>query len=133
VSDQELIRNAYEVWNIRDYDAIWELLDPEIEIDASSHALNPYVRHGHEGFRQMVEEVADAWDQWRLEPEEFIERGDRLVVAARVRARGRGSGVELDQVVYNVWMLRHGKVTRLAFYADRDQALRDSAKEQVES
>ena len=131
MSDHELIRKAYEAWNTRDYDSISELLDPQVEIDASSHALNPYVRHGHEGFLQVIEEVAEAWDRWRVEADEFIDLADRTVVAGRIRARGRGSGIELDQPAYNVWTVRDGKVTRLAFYMDRDQALRDGTPDRA--
>jgi hypothetical protein len=32
---------------------------------------------------------------------------------------------------YNVWTVCNEKVTRLAFYMDRDQALRDGAAEQA--
>jgi ketosteroid isomerase-like protein len=128
--DAELLRTAYEVWNRRDFARIWELLDPEVVVDARARVMNPDVYTGHEGFQRMVDEMGETWDEWRLEPEEIIDGGDRVVVATRVRARGRASGIELDDLVYNVWTLRDGKALRLALYYDKDDALRDGEDRQ---
>ena len=129
--DEEYVRTAYGAWNQGDFETIWKLLDPGVEIDASSRILNPEVYHGHEGFRRMVDQMSETWDQWQLEPEAFVAYGDTVLVDARVRARGRGSGVELDQLTYNLWELQDGKVVRMAFYTDREEALRDAAKERA--
>jgi ketosteroid isomerase-like protein len=125
VSDRELIRKAYEAWNTRDYETIWELLDPSAEVNASARVMNPDVYHGHEGFQRFIDEIAEVWDEWRIEPEEFIEGADGTLVVARARARGRGSGVELDQVAYNTWKVRDGKVVRAALFYDKADALQD--------
>jgi ketosteroid isomerase-like protein len=128
--DEDFIREGYEAWNQGDFGRMLDRLDPGVEIDASSRVLNPEVYHGHEGFRRMVDEMAETWDEWQLEPEAFIDHGDTILVDVRVRARGRGSGIELDQLTYNVWELQDGKVVRMAIYSDREGALRDAAKEQ---
>jgi ketosteroid isomerase-like protein len=122
-SDAEIIKRAYEAWNRRDYEAAKEFLDSEVEFDASTRVMNPDTYHGHEGFQRLVEEVAEVWEQWRVEPEEFIEAGEHMVVVARARARGRASGIELDERAFNVWTLRDGKAVRVAFYYDKDEAL----------
>src|SRR6185295_16156529 len=112
--DLEVLRASYEAWNHRDFPVIWELLDPDVVIDATARIMNPDTYHGHEGFQRMVDEMGEIWGEWLLEPQEFFDSEDRVVVATRVRARGRGSGVELDDLNYNVWKLRDGKVARLA-------------------
>jgi ketosteroid isomerase-like protein len=128
--DIEIIRRAYEAWNRRDYERARDYLDPGVVLDASARVMNPDVYHGHEGFQQLVEEIAEVWDQWRIDPDEFIECDDGVVVVARARARGRLSGVELDEVAYNVWKLRDGKAFRLAFHYDKNEALRDASGRQ---
>jgi ketosteroid isomerase-like protein len=63
------------------------------------------------------------WEDWRAEPDEFLEIGDHVVVLARYIGRGRGSGVEIQQEGAHVFELRDGKVVRLEIYASRELAL----------
>jgi ketosteroid isomerase-like protein len=41
-----------------------------------------------------------------------------------VRARGRGSGVELDQTAYHVLTIEEGRAVRFEVHVDRAEALR---------
>jgi ketosteroid isomerase-like protein len=122
--DIELIRAVYQAWNRRDFDAINEFLAPEVELDASARVFNPDRYRGHEGFRRLADEVLDVWEEWGLEPKEFIQEGNHVLVAVRAHARGKGSGVELDELAYNIWTIRDGKVVRIVFHYERDKALR---------
>jgi ketosteroid isomerase-like protein len=123
--EREIILKAYDAWNRRDYGQAIDFLDPDVEVDASARVMNPDVYRGHAGFQRLIDEIAEVWEQWRIEPEEFIEGDGGILVVARARARGRGSGVELDQVAYNTWRLRDGKVVRAAFFYDKADALQD--------
>jgi uncharacterized protein len=125
-NDTEIIRRAYEAWNSRDYEAARGFMAPEVVFDASARVMNPDVYHGHQGFQRLVDEVAEVWEHWRVEPEEFIECGEHVLVVARARARGRSSGIELDEQAFNVWTVRDGKVVKVAFHYERDAALRDA-------
>ena len=53
----------------------------------------------------------------------FLDAGEQVVVATRIRGRGRGSGVEVDQRITLLWGLTDGRVTRVAGYRDRSEAL----------
>jgi ketosteroid isomerase-like protein len=55
--------------------------------------------------------------------EEVIEVGERVLVTAHHRGRGRGSGVEVDTRLYSLYTLRDGKVIRADEYTDRSEAL----------
>jgi ketosteroid isomerase-like protein len=46
-----------------------------------------------------------------------------VFVAARFRASGRASGVEVDTCLYEVYTVRDGKVLRIDEYAHRAEAL----------
>jgi ketosteroid isomerase-like protein len=48
-------------------------------------------------------------------------------VTVRFRARGRGSGVEVDAHLYDVFTLRDGKIVRMDQFAEQSEAL-DAAK-----
>jgi ketosteroid isomerase-like protein len=49
--------------------------------------------------------------------------GDLVVVEATLRARGRTTGIELEQSAAFVWKLRDDKAIRLEVYASLDEAL----------
>lgn len=69
------------------------------------------------------------WELWCCEAEDYVERGDSVVVLARYRGRGKGSGVEVDAEGAHVWRLRDGKAVRLEIFADRRRALASSVAE----
>jgi ketosteroid isomerase-like protein len=60
-------------------------------------------------------------------PEEYVDRGDSVVVTVRLRGRGRGSGVEIDARFYDVSTLRDGKIIRMDQFTERSQALEAAA------
>jgi ketosteroid isomerase-like protein len=120
---EPLIRQGYAAWNRGDFDAMEQLLAPEFEVDATDRVLNPDRYLGVEGFRRLAREMFEIWDSWLIEPQEFVERGDRVFVEHRIRARGKGSGLELEQTYWSVWTVRAGRALRLALYVDRGRAL----------
>ena len=120
---EKLIRAGYDAWNRGDWATMEALLGPDFEVDATDRVLNPATYSGLEGFRLLVSEMFEIWDSWLIEPGEFVERGDEVFVEHTVKARGKGSGVELQQTYWSVWTIRDGKAERLALYVDRARAL----------
>jgi ketosteroid isomerase-like protein len=121
-SSEHLLRQGYVAWNRCDWAAMEGFLTPEFEVDATDRVLNPDSYSGLEGFRRLAAEMAEIWDTWEIEPLEFVERGERTFVAHLVRARGKGSGVEVVQTYWSVWTIRDGKAAKLALFVDRDRA-----------
>ena len=120
---EELIRLGYEAWNRGDWDSMERLLAPDFEVDATDRVLNPDKYEGIDGFRRLAGEMAEVWDTWEIEPLELVERGNLMFVAHRVRARGKGSGVEVVQTYWSVWAVRDNKGVKLSLFVDRDRAL----------
>jgi ketosteroid isomerase-like protein len=121
--NEELIRQGYDAWNQGDWARMEAFVAPDFEVDATDRVLNPDHYAGIEGFRRLAAEMAEVWDSWEIEPLEFVENGELVFVAHRVRARGKGSGVEVEQTYWSVWTVRDGKGARLALYVDRERAL----------
>jgi len=46
-----------------------------------------------------------------------------VVVTYRIRGRGRGSGLEIDEPLTLVWRLRDGRIVEVLAYTDRAEAL----------
>jgi ketosteroid isomerase-like protein len=70
-----------------------------------------------------------AWEEFRLETEEYRELDDeRVLVFNYFSGRGKTSGLEVGQTRVQaaaLFHLRAGKVTRLVAYWDRGRALAD--------
>ena len=96
---------------------------PDVRIDMSRRVFNPDVYVGHEGLRRLGAEVGQVWEEFTIEPERFVDAGDRVVVIEKRRGRGRGSGVETVQRSAVIWTLRDGQVVGMETDLDPDEAL----------
>jgi ketosteroid isomerase-like protein len=121
----EIVRRAVEL--IRPFDENFRgsrvgtnLLDAAFEVHDHDSPDQDVLR-GHGGFLRWV----DDWDamEWTLEPEDFIDAGERVVVIARLTARGRASGVPLVRRDGMVWTVRNGKAVRLDYFNNPSEAL----------
>jgi ketosteroid isomerase-like protein len=117
----ELARRGYDAFNRGE--VAFELLDPEIEWSEGTDVPEPQVYHGHDGVRRQQERFREAWASFSIEPEEFIEAGDQLVVMVKLVAQGKGSGVEVEARGAHVWTVRDGRAVRLEMYVDPARAL----------
>jgi ketosteroid isomerase-like protein len=110
---EQLLRRGYQLWNQQDFESLAEIIHPEVEIDATKRVLNPARYHGIDGFRQLTRETFDIWEEWSIEPTEFVWNGDRVLIETRITARGKGSGIRLAETYYSVWTVEDGSGTAM--------------------
>jgi SnoaL-like protein len=109
----EFVRRCYGSWTNRDFSAIPEVAHPDLGVYRSL-----------DGFRRFVEQLDGISERFQIEPEEFIEAGDNVVIAVRMSGKCRGDGVEPGMRLFSIWTLREGKVVRVTGgYRDRAEAL----------
>jgi ketosteroid isomerase-like protein len=104
---------------IDDFDEALRYADPDIvwnPVEESS-------AQGHDAVRASTARWKSEWDDYELIPEEFADAGDRVVVTVRFRARGRGSGIEVDARLYDVFTLRDRKIVRMDQFTEQSEAL----------
>ena len=77
---------------------------------------------GHDAVRASLARWKAEWHDYKVMPEEYVDRGDSVVVTVLLRGRGRGSGVEIDARFYDVYTLRDGKIVRMDQFTERSQA-----------
>jgi ketosteroid isomerase-like protein len=129
-ADVETIRAGLDALNRRDVDAMLENLHPDCELVPLRAVLEGTVYRGHDGLRQWLADMKEDWDELRIDYEELRALdGGRVLVLARFHARGRSSGVSLDQPAAWICELAEGKVTRIRFFADADSAMGAAARE----
>lgn len=73
--------------------------------------------------RAYAQDWFDHFDDLRLEPEELIDAGDRVVAVQRLSWRAKGSGVETELRYAVVYTVSAGKILRGREYMTREQAL----------
>jgi ketosteroid isomerase-like protein len=118
----ELVRQGYEAFANRDFERLYVLFDPEIEWDVSRRHIDPGVFRGHEGVREFMHGQREVWSDQRVEPEEYIDAGDAIVVPIRFVSTGRGSGIDVVARAAWVWEFHDGRVVRATVYQTRAEA-----------
>src|SRR5436309_1487255 len=76
----EIVQRVLKAQARGDIDAMLENMTDDVVVDASRRMLDPVLAEGHDGFRRFMALLREAWANQRLEPEEFIEAGDNVVV-----------------------------------------------------
>ena len=128
--DVERLRLAYEAFNTGGVEAFLERLAPEFQLrDRESSPDRAATRFGKEGIKQLFDSYMEAFDALRLEPQEFIDCGDQIVVALHQRVRGKGSGAEVVGNIAHVWTVRGAAPYELRIFGDKESALRHLAAE----
>jgi ketosteroid isomerase-like protein len=119
-------RRGLEAGNRGDVETLLEELDPEVEWHSALHALlggEQTVFRGHDGIRDMLRDLNEAFDEIHIEISEIRDLGDRLVAIGRTRTRGKASGAETDTPLAFVTTVKNGKTISLQAYLDPKQAL----------
>jgi ketosteroid isomerase-like protein len=82
----------------------------------------PY--RGPEAGQRYFADLAEAWDDFRLEIEDSLDLGDeRVLTTLRLRGRGKESGAEFEAHVWSVNGVRDGKIVSGQTFLERREAL----------
>jgi ketosteroid isomerase-like protein len=110
-------------YNEGDWDAALATMDPDVEFDLSRVMPEMERYRGYEGVKAFWRMLRDVWGEFRTDPEEVIDAGDKLFTRNRLRGTGTASGVATEDVLYQVITLRDGRAMRVVFFRDRADAL----------
>jgi ketosteroid isomerase-like protein len=118
----EIVRRGYEHFN-RTGEPDFSAVGPEIVYDVSRRTFDPLVYHGHEGVREFLALIREQWASMRLEPQEFVDAGDKVAVSVRLVGVGKESGVETTANAAHLFTCRGGKIVRQTVFQTMDEAL----------
>jgi ketosteroid isomerase-like protein len=106
------------------FDALLDELHPDIEFADLPQAPEEKVKRGPERVQNWYRDMAEIWEEMRLEVEDVTELdSERLMATLRIRARAKRSGIEVDQKVVNLFTLKDDKLYRLQAFSDMESAL----------
>ncbi len=119
----ELIKRAYRVMNSGDLEAAKAMADPNIELRTRFTGVAGRVYRGLQGVEEWFADVGEAWEGLEQTVERMIEvSAETTIAVVRFKARGRASGVEIDQQIAPVWTIRNQKVVSIETYATLEEA-----------
>jgi ketosteroid isomerase-like protein len=115
-------RHAVDAWNRGEIDELLAFMDEGIEFQSLLGAMEGAYR-GHEGIRRWWQHFHETFPDWHADVEDVRAPGEMTIARLRVSGHGRGSGVPLDQVIWQVAEWRAGKIVRLTAHQSEAAAL----------
>jgi ketosteroid isomerase-like protein len=119
--DVDTVRGGYDAFNSGNPGGVLERLHEEVVWiepgggNAPSGTFNGPQSVGDEVFPQ----VAEYFEEFRAEPENFDDQGDTIVVTGRFTGTTK-SGEEVDAAFEHVYDMKDGKITRLENKVDQE-------------
>src|SRR6266550_1819919 len=118
----EIVKAQIDAYNREDSDAFVKDAAPGFELDFS-RAVGPWRGvFGLDQARRVVEEFRETWESDWVEPHEFIEAGDHVVMPGTQHLKGR-DGIEVVVRATFVFTIRNGAIERNTMYQEKEDAL----------
>lgn len=119
------VRGIYEAFARRDFDRMpfdprIEWIEPDVEglpMGGTRYGLRAVVK-------EVFEPVLDSLDNFRLQCDQYLNAGEKVIVTGRFLGRGKDTGHDLDALFAHIWTLRDGKVVLFQNYTDTANWLR---------
>ena len=117
------LRAGYAAFNRGDIGAVLELLDPEITWQRRDVHPIQGVRKGRDTVaRDVFQSIQDQFAELVLEPVEFFDCGNHIVVRIRQRGRGRASGAIVEGELAHVLLVRGDHLAELRAFSSVEEA-----------
>lgn len=121
----EVVRRNIEAYNARDIEAYVATVADSLVFHSTFGGIEGRTYRGHAGARQYFRDLAEAWRDYRLLADDYVEAGGEQVVGLfRVVADADRSGIHLERRLGVVYTVRDGKIVGIDSYTSREEALR---------
>jgi ketosteroid isomerase-like protein len=104
---------------------VGDYLHPDIEwvpLEGSPDSLG--IQRGHAAVKGRFAEMLEAVEEPRIGAVEFIDAGNKIVVAVRMSGRGKASGLTVEGHPFHVVTVEQDKLVRIEWYSTREEALK---------
>ena len=120
----EIVRHVYLMLDRGDA-AAWDPIPSDFVSDFSRRLIDPVRLRGADEMRAFYRDLDSSWaDGARLEAEELIDAGDKVLALIRFGGRGKMSGADVETLVWHVWTFRNGTPVEFTYFGgDRAAAL----------
>jgi ketosteroid isomerase-like protein len=120
----EVVRQFYEAWNGDDRrDATFPFIADDFEWVNPPYAVEPGTRTGVDGWLQAMENLSTAFHDYEHRTGEFVDLGERVLCYTTFVVKAGMSEIAFERDEPHLWTLRDGKIIRLQWFHDRNEAL----------
>ena len=130
----EMVRGLWEAFKGVDCAAIdWDgeairemterFWSPEVELRWATSNPEARVYQGRDGVIQAFREWVEPFSEYYVEPLDFIEQGDLVIVLQRQWGIGSTSGIPVEVEVTYVYELRDNQIAKIDEYDTLEEAL----------
>jgi ketosteroid isomerase-like protein len=122
----ETVHRAFQLLFLEeDLDAVFRegLAAPDVEWRPSAEVPDAAHYIGPEGVARFIRVWTQDFAEWSVRVDRYIDAGDRVVAFVHQTARGKGSGVPVEQRFGVVLRLSSGVITNVKVYTDRAEAI----------
>jgi ketosteroid isomerase-like protein len=120
----EVIRRAFEAFRAGDFERWFSTISPSIKVFPNPR--EPGAESHYEGREGVLEYLLNwyaGWDEYVVEPTQFIDAGDYVVVAARETGTAKQSGIRVEEEFSHLFRLRDGQTVEWRQFGHLQEAL----------
>ena len=119
----EIVRAVYAAGARGDLETAGSLIHPEIEFHTYAQSPEAGVYRGREAVLKYNETLFGQFESLRIEVEELIDAGDRVIVVSTQHAVPKGGRQEMAVHMAEVWTVRDSLLAERRSYSTKDEAL----------
>jgi ketosteroid isomerase-like protein len=124
-AEARVVREMYEAFNRGDYETSTAMLHDHVELHQAEAIPDSDTYIGKQEFVRGLERWVSGFEPgFQYGVEELIDADGVVFMRCLMRGRGRTSGVDLEQRIFNVWEVRDGKPFRLRVFFSEEEARR---------
>jgi ketosteroid isomerase-like protein len=121
----DLSRRAFELFNNREWEAFWSLIDEDIEWHSRVDEPDADVYHGEESFRRYVDGWIETFPDVRLEfSGEGVDLGDQVIIPTHLVGTARATGIEVREPYSFLFKISERKIVRAREFHNNADALK---------
>jgi ketosteroid isomerase-like protein len=119
----DIVRRTLEAFERGGLDATLSFYDPDVTWVVADDEPEAATLRGYDGLRALLAQWLQAFDELHIDPKEFIDAGEAVVMPYQFRARERSSGSEIAAPETWVFWLRDGMIIEVREYRHKAEAL----------
>ena len=121
----EIVRRAQALFNAGDFEAVFAVVHPDVEFRDLQNAPDlPEALRGRDSLLHALGQWLDAYDELKVEVEDYIDADPWVIADVRWHGKGRGSDLSVDVRQADVCKVQDGMIVEWVIgYPDMETAI----------